>query len=361
MLLLFWVFKYDCNITVTLKCLNTLYHIGKEKMKNNIVAFISVALLSISTLAQAQITGAGATFPAPIYSKWAESYIKETGNKINYTPVGSSGGINQINKKTIDFGATDDPVSKEQLQQNNQYQFPTVIGGIVAIFNLPNITSEQIVLDGKTLADIYEGKITRWNHEDLVKLNPTIKMPDIAITVVVRADGSGTTAVFTDYLSMVSPTFKESTGSSKTVSWKPKSMVAGKGNAGVSAMVTKISGSIGYVEYAFAKQAKISYTKMKNRKGEIISADDLTFAKSATGANWNVPGMAANLNNLDGWPITSATYIIIYPKDEKSKAVVEFWRWVFAKGDKDAIDLDYVPLPKNAKDRILNDFKQMGL
>lgn len=330
-------------------------------MSKNLIALISGLLISMSVFAQNQITGAGATFPAPIYSKWAESYSKDTGNKINYTPVGSSGGITQINKKTIDFGATDDPVSKEQLEKNNQFQFPTVIGGIVPIFNIPNISSGQLVLDGKTLADIYEGKITKWNHEAIVKLNPNLKLPDLNITTVVRSDGSGTTAVFTDYLTLVSSTFKESTGAGKTVNWKLTNMVAGKGNAGVAAMVTKISGSIGYVEYAFAKQAKIPYTKMKNKTGEIISADDVTFAKSAAEADWSVSGMAANLNNLSGWPITSATFIIVYPKAEKSKQVAEFWRWVFSKGDKEAIELDYVPLPKNVKDRVLDDFKKLGL
>lgn len=326
-----------------------------------ILALVSTLGICFSAYAQSQITGAGATFPAPIYSKWAESYNKDTGNKINYTPVGSSGGITQINKKTVDFGATDDPVSQDQLQQNNQYQFPTVIGGIVAIFNIQGISTGQITLDGKTLADIYEGKITKWNHESIAKLNPNVKLPDMNITVVVRSDGSGTTAVFTDYLSMVSQSFKESTGMGKTVNWKPSTLVAGRGNAGVAAMVTKIQGAIGYVEYAFAKQAKIAYTKMKNKTGEIVSADDLTFAKSAAAGNWNVPGMATNLNNLDGWPITSATFIIIYPKDEKSKQVADFWRWVFAKGDKEAIDLDYVPLPKSVKDRVLSDFKTLGL
>jgi phosphate transport system substrate-binding protein len=330
-------------------------------MIKKVLAFVSTAAICFSAIAQTQITGAGATFPAPIYAKWAESYNKDTGNKINYTPTGSSGGINQINKKTVAFGATDDPVSQEQLQQNNQFQFPTVIGGIVAIFNLPGISTGQIVLDGKTLADIYEGKITKWNDAAIANLNPSIKLPDMAITVIVRSDGSGTTAVFTDYLSMVSTTFKESTGPGKVVSWKPTNLVGGRGNAGVAAMVTKVQGSIGYVEYAFAKQAKIPYTKMKNRTGEIVSADDVTFAKSAAGANWNVPGMSANLNNLDGWPITSATFIIIYPKDEKSKQVADFWRWVFAKGDKEAIDLDYVPLPKNVKDKIIADFKRLGL
>lgn len=330
-------------------------------MKKLIIGIFTI-ILSVSALAQMSATGTGATFPAPIYAKWAQTYHAETGNRINYTPVGSSGGINQINKRTVDFGATDDPVSSNELVKNGQYQFPTIIGGIVAIYNLKGIASEEIVLDGKTLADIYEGKITKWNDPVLVKLNPKVKLPDMAITVVVRSDGSGTTAVFTDYLSMVSDSFKTNIGPGKVVNWRAKNLVAGRGNAGVAANVTKIEGAIGYVEYAFAKQAKISYSTMFNRKGEIIRADDLTFAKSAEMGNWNVPGLAANLNNLDGWPITSASFVIIYEKDPgNNKAVIDFWRWVFAKGDKEAIDLDYVPLPKNVKDRVLADFKRLGL
>lgn len=318
-------------------------------------------MLTVTVHAQPTVTGAGATFPAPMYSKWAEVYNKETGVKINYAPVGSSGGINQINKRTVDFGASDDPVAQKDLAQNGQYQFPTVIGGIVIIFNLKGIESEKLVLDGKTVADIYEGKITKWNDAAIEKLNPAVKLPNLAITVATRSDGSGTTAVFTDYLTMVSPSFKESTGSAKSVNWKPANIVAGRGNAGVSAMVTKIEGAIGYVEYAFAKQAKIPYTIMLNRKGERVSADDSTFAKSADGANWNVPGMAANLNNLDGWPMTAATFVIIYEKDPgNNRAVVDFWRWAYAKGDKDAAALDYVPLPKSVKDRVLADFKRLG-
>jgi phosphate transport system substrate-binding protein len=326
-----------------------------------LLAFISALLVSGSVYAQTSITGAGATFPAPIYSKWAEVYNKETGVKVNYTPIGSSGGITQINKRTVDFGASDDPVAQKDLAQNGQYQFPTVIGGLVAIFNIKGIESEKIVLDGKTLADIYEGKITKWNDAAIAKLNPEIKLPDLAITVVVRSDGSGTTAVFTDYLVMVSSSFKESTGTAKSVNWKPAILVAARGNAGVAANVTKIEGAIGYVEYAFAKQAKIPYTIMLNRKGEKVRADDETFAKSAAGGNWAVPGMAANLNNLDGWPMTAATFVIIYEKDPgNNRAVTDFWRWVYAKGDKEAAALDYVPLPKSVKDRVLADFKRLG-
>jgi phosphate transport system substrate-binding protein len=326
-----------------------------------VLALVAALACTVTVYAQTSITGAGATFPAPIYSKWADGYKKATGNNLNYQGIGSSGGIKQINTKTVDFGASDDPVSQKDLAQNGQYQFPTVIGGLVIIFNIKGIESEKITLDGKTLADIYEGKITKWNDAAIVKLNPEVKLPDLVITVITRSDGSGTTAVFTDYLTMVSSSFKESTGSGKTVNWKPANMVGGRGNAGVAAMVTKVEGGIGYVEYAFAKQAKIPYTIMLNRKGEKIRADDDTFAKSAAGGNWDVPGMAANLNNLDGWPMTATTFVIIYEKDPgNNRAVVDFWRWVYANGDKDATTLDYVPLPKSVKDRILADFKRLG-
>lgn len=326
-----------------------------------LLASLLLSVASISVYAQSSITGAGATFPAPIYAKWAASYNLETGVRVNYTPVGSSGGITQINKKTVDFGATDDPVSQEQLQQNKQYQFPTVIGGLVAIFNIKGITANSLVLSGQVLADIYEGKITNWNDQQISKLNPSLQLPNLAITVVTRSDGSGTTAVFTDYLSKVSDSFRKSTGVGKTVNWLPKTIVAGRGNAGVSAMVTQISGSIGYVEYAFAKQAKIPYSSMLNKNNIKVVAGDESFANSAKEANWNVPGMSANLNNLSGWPIVSATFIIVYEKDHGNvKAVANFVKWIYEKGDKEALDLDYVPLPKNVKDKVLEDFVKMG-
>jgi len=305
-----------------------------------------------ATIAQAQITGAGATFPAPIYSKWAAAYNKETGVTVNYSPIGSGGGVTQIEAKTVDFGASDDPSSDARLKDKGLYQFPSVIGGLVAVVNLKGIEAGKMVLDGKTLADIYQGKINKWNDPAITKLNAGLTFPDAAINVVVRSDSSGTTAVFTDYLSKVNAEFKSGTGTGKTVTWKPANLTGGKGNAGVAANVQQLPNSIGYVEYAFAKQSKLTHVAMKNRKGVVVQPDDLTFAESAKAADWSVPNMSVNLNDLDGWPITAATFILIYPTGEKTKQVTKFFDWVYTKGDKDAVDLDYVPLPQKVKDQV---------
>jgi len=320
---------------------------------------IGILLVAAAFAAQAQITGAGATFPAPIYSKWAAAYNKETGITVNYNPIGSGGGVTQIEAKTVDFGASDDPTSDTRLKDKGLYQFPSVIGGITPVINIKGIEAGKMILDGKTLADIYQGKITKWNDAAIVKLNPGLALPDAAINVVVRADSSGTTAVFTDYLSKVNADFKASTGVGKTVTWKPTNLTAGKGNAGVAANVQQLAGSIGYVEYAFAKQSKLTYVAMKNRKGVVVQPDDLTFAESAKTADWSVPNMSVNLNDLDGWPITAATFILVYPTGEKTKQVTKFFEWVYTKGDKDAVDLDYVPLPQKVKDQVRADWAKL--
>jgi len=312
-----------------------------------------------TSIASAQITGAGATFPAPIYSKWAAAYNKETGTTVNYNPIGSGGGVTQIEAKTVDFGASDDPTPDARLKDKGLYQFPSVIGGLVAVVNIKGIEAGKMVLDGKTLADIYQGKISKWNDPAIVKLNAGLAFPDAAINVVARSDSSGTTAVFTDYLSKVNPEFKAGTGSGKTVTWKPTNLTGGKGNAGVAANVQQLPNSIGYVEYAFAKQSKLVHVAMKNRKGAIVQPDDLTFAESAKSADWSVPNMAVNLNDLDGWPITAATFILIYPTGEKTKQVTKFFDWVYTKGDKDATDLDYVPLPQRVKDQVRADWAKL--
>ena len=319
----------------------------------------SIFALLISTTSYAQITGAGATFPAPIYSKWAAAYNKETGTTVNYNPVGSGGGVTQIINKTVDFGASDDPTPDAKLKEVGLYQFPSVIGGIVPVINIKGIEPGKMILDGKTLADIYQGKIAKWNDPAIVKLNPGLTLPDTAINVVVRADSSGTTAVYTDYLSKVNPDFKTGTGAGKTVTWKPVNLSAGKGNAGVAANVQQLQFSIGYVEYAFAKQSKLTHVAMKNRKGVVVQPDDLTFAEAAKTADWSVPNMAVNLNDLDGWPITAATFILIYPTGEKTKQVTKFFDWVYTKGDKDATDLDYVPLPQKVKDQVRVDWLKL--
>jgi len=313
-----------------------------------------VTLLSacaLSSHAQVSITGAGATFPAPVYSRWAADYHKETGNQINYSSIGSSGGIRQMEAKTTDFGASDDPVSPEDLVKKGWQQFPAVIGGIVVVVNLKGFQPGEIVLDGQTVADIYEGKILNWNHPQIAKLNPKLKLPDQPITVVVRADGSGTTAVFTDYLAQVSSSFKDNIGVGKTVNWKLTQVIAGKGNAGVAAMVQNVVGGIGYVEYAFAKQGKLTHAAMLN-KGKIVQPDDVTFKEAASSANWNVPGLAVNLNNRDGWPITAATFILLRNDGANNVEVIKFFDWAFTKGNRQAEDLDYVPLPDSVKNQI---------
>ena len=302
------------------------------------------------------ITGAGATFPEPVYTKWASDYNKETGVKVNYGAIGSSGGIKQMENDTVDFGATDDAVTQSDLTSKQWHQFPAVIGGVVLVVNLKGFKAGEIVLDGTTTANIFEGKITNWNDPAIKKLNPKLNLPDQAITTIVRSDGSGTTAVFTNYLSQVSKSFKDSVGEGKSVSWKNKNLAAGKGNAGVGAMVQNLSGSIGYVEYAFAKQGKMTYTAMLN-KNKVVQPDDTTFKQAAESANWQVPGMAVNLNNKDGWPITAATFILVKKEGGKNtQSVLKFFDWAFNRGDASATNLDYVPLPEKVKVQIRADW-----
>lgn len=324
-------------------------------MKKLFVTLLSVCALTAH--AQVSITGAGATFPAPVYSRWAADYHKETGNQINYSSIGSSGGIKQLEARTVDFGASDDPVSPEDLIKRGWQQFPAVIGGVVMVVNLKGFQPGQIVLDGQTVADIYEGKILNWNHAQIAKLNPKLKLPDQPITVVVRADGSGTTAVFTDYLAQVSSSFKDTVGVGKTVNWKLTQVIGGKGNAGVAAMVQNVVGGIGYVEYAFAKQGKLTHVAMLN-KGKIVQPDDLSFKEAASTADWNVPGLAVNLNNRDGWPITAATFILLRNDGTNNSEVVKFFDWAFTRGNQQAQDLDYVPLPDHVKNQIRSQWTQ---
>ena len=319
-------------------------------MKKLLVTLL--AAVAVTAQAQVTITGAGATFPAPVYSKWAAEYNRETKMQINYGSIGSSGGIKQMEGKTVDFGATDDPVSQEELVKRGWHQFPTVIGGVVLVANLKGFQPGQIVLDGKIIADIYMGKITNWNDPAIKKLNPTLTFPDLTLTSIVRSDGSGTTAVFTNYLAQVNKEFKDTVGEGKSVSWKSKSMAAGKGNAGVAAVVQNIAGSIGYVEYAFAKQGKMTHVGMLHR-GKVVQPDDSTFKQAADGADWSVPGMAVNLNNKDGWPITAATFVLVQREGGKNtQEVLKFFDWAYSKGDKAALDLDYVPLPDKVKTQI---------
>jgi phosphate transport system substrate-binding protein len=321
---------------------------------------LAMLLATAAFAVQAQtVSGAGATFPAPVYSKWASEYNKETGVKINYQSMGSGAGIKQIEAKTVDFGATDDPLSADVVKEKGYYQFPVVIGGVVPVVNIKGIEPGKLVLDGKTLADIFRGEIKMWDAPAIAKLNKGINLPNIPITLVVRADASGTTAVFTDYLAQVSEEFKKEVGAGKSVSWKGSSITAGKGNAGVAAFTQQMQGTIGYVEYAYVKQAKMTYVAMLN-KGKVVHPDDTTFAEAAKTADWKVPGMAVNLNNKGGWPITAATFVIVYREGiANTKEVIKFFDWAFSKGDKLAEDLDYVALPNDVKSQIRKDWTQI--
>lgn len=322
---------------------------------------ILLALLAIFTtpVLAADITGAGATFPYPIYAKWAEGYKKVTGVGLNYQSIGSSGGVRQINAKTVTFGASDAPVSGAELDQRGQVQFPAVLGGVVPVVNIDGVKAGEMRLTGVMLAEIFMGKITKWNDPKIVALNPALKLPNQNITVVHRADGSGTTFIFTDYLNEVSQDWRATVGKGAAVKWPAASSVGGKGNEGVAANVQRVKGSIGYVEYAYAKKNKIPHTKLENRNGLYVDPDDSTFAVAAANADWfSVPGMGISLVNQRGgqaWPITGASFIIMYkdPADKKSsQEVLKFFDWAWKNGNKDALELDYVPLPDSLTNRI---------
>lgn len=314
-------------------------------MKKLIVTLLAAFAVS----AQAQtINGAGATFPAPLYSKWADAYFKETKIKLNYQSIGSSAGIKQIESKTVIFGASDMPLKDDRLAALGVVQFPTVIGGVVPVVNLKDVNPGELKLTGQVLADIYLGKITKWNDPAIVKLNPNSKLTNQDIAVVRRADGSGTTFLWTNYLSKVSNEWKEQVGEGTAVNWKLG--IGGKGNEGVAAMVRQLSGSIGYVEYAYVKQAKMNWVQMQNKENVWVAPDDLTFKAAAANATWSKSffQVLTDQPGKNSWPITGATFIIMYMKNENTRAAedaVKFFRWAFANGDKMAEELDYVPLP----------------
>lgn len=327
-------------------------------MKKSILTLLAALGFAVSAQAQV-ITGAGATFPYPIYSKWAETYKATSGVSLNYQSIGSSGGIRQINANTVAFGATDAPVSGADLDQRGQVQFPAVLGGVVPIFNLEGFRPGELRVSGTVLAEIFMGRITKWNDPKIVALNPGRTMPNQNITVVHRADGSGTTFIFTDYLNEVSQDWRATVGKGASVKWPAASSVGGKGNEGVAANVERVKGAVGYVEYAYAKKNRIPHFKMENRNGLYVDPDDTTFAAAAANADWwSVPGMGISLVNQRGtsaWPITGASFIIMYrePKDKKaSQDVLKFFDWSFKNGKKDALDLDYVPLPDSLTNQI---------
>ena len=328
-----------------------------------ILAVIAASVYLMSPSANAQtITGAGATFPFPIYSKWSEAYKEKTNVELNYQSIGSSGGIKQIKAATVDFGATDAPLKGDELTAIGLVQFPTVLGGVVPIINVEGIKPGELQLTGEVLAEVYLGTITHWNDAKIAALNPKVKLPAESITVVHRADGSGTTFIFTDYLNEVSKPWAEKMGKGAAVKWPAASSVGGKGNEGVAANVGRVKNSIGYVEYAYAKKNKMTYVKLQNRDGNVVGPDDSTFAAAAAGADWfSTPGMGISLVNQKGaqsWPITGATFILMYrePKNTKnSQETIKFFDWAFVNGAKMSADLDYVPLPKAVTDRIRSD------
>lgn len=328
------------------------------KLMRNTVAGIVAATFSLtamSAFAASNLTGAGGTFPAPVYAKWADAYQKATGNQVNYQGIGSSGGVKQIIAKTVDFGASDAPLSEDDLQKNGLFQFPTVIGGVVLAVNIPGIKSGQLTLDGTTLGDIYLGKIKKWNDAAITKLNPGVKLPDTNIAVVRRADGSGTSFVFTSYLSKVSSEWKEKIGVGSTVNWPVG--LGGKGNDGVAAFVQRLPGAIGYVEYAYAKQNNLAYTKLVDADGKSISPTEASFSAAAKGADWKKT-FAQDLTYQKGdnaWPISSTTFILVY-KEQANAAngaeVLKFFDWSYKNGGKLTTDLDYATLPESVVEQV---------
>jgi phosphate transport system substrate-binding protein len=320
------------------------------QFRQEIWALAVVAALVGSPVRAADITGAGATFPYPIYAKWADAYKKATGVGMNYQSIGSGGGIKQITAKTVDFGASDAPMKGEDLEKNGLVQFPAIMGGVVPVYNLKGIKPGDIKLSGALLADIYLGKVKTWNDPAIAKLNPGVALPTQAISTVNRSDGSGTTFLFTNYLSKVNADWKSAVGEGTAVKWP--SGVGGKGNEGVANYVARIDGSIGYVEYAYAKQNKLSHAQMLNKDGQLVAPSDDSFKAAAAGADWNsVPGMGVVLTDQPGkasWPITGASFILIHKvqeKPENGKEVLRFFDWSFKNGAKMADDLDYVPMP----------------
>lgn len=327
-------------------------------MKRNFLKSIAAAAVAMTGFAlptfasAADITGAGATFPYPMYAKWAEVYKKETGVGLNYQSIGSSGGIKQIRAKTVTFGATDAPVKGEELDRDAMVQFPAIIGGTVPVVNLEGFKPGELRVTGPVLADMFMGKITKWNDAKLAELNPGKKLPDQSITIVHRADGSGTTFNWTDYLSAVSPEWSQKVGKGAAVKWPADSSVGGKGNEGVAANVNRVKGALGYVEYAYVKKNNMNFMQLQNKDGKYVSPDDTTFAAAAAGVDWfSVPGMGVSMVNAKGansWPVTTASFILMY-KDPADKAAsqeaLKFFSWAFKNGKKLAVDLDYVPLP----------------
>ena len=331
------------------------------------VAAIGLSALAATSWA-ADITGAGATFPYPIYAKWAEAYKKETGTGLNYQSIGSSGGIRQIRAKTVTFGASDAPVPGADLDKDGMVQFPAIIGGTVPVINLDGFKPGELRITGPVMAEMFMGKITKWNDAKFAALNPGKTLPDQAITVVHRADGSGTTYNWTDYLTAISKEWADTVGRGAAVKWPAASSVGGKGNEGVAANVNRVKGAIGYVEYAYVKKNNMNFMQLQNADGKYVSPDDLTFAAAAAGADWfSMPGMGISMVNAKGassWPVSTASFILMYkdPSDKNlSKEALKFFDWAFKNGKTMAAELDYVALPdaltKQIRERVWTQIK----
>lgn len=312
----------------------------------------ALGICAATAAAAADITGAGATFPYPVYSKWAEAYKAKTGTGMNYQSIGSGGGIKQITAKTVDFGASDMPLKPEVLEKDGLVQFPTVMGGVVPVVNLPGIKAGEMKLTGKVLADIYLGKIKKWSDPAIAQINKGVKLPDTDITAVNRSDGSGTTFIFTNYLSKVSPEWKTKVGNAVSVAWPAPNAAGGKGNEGVASFVQRLKNSIGYVEYAYAKQNKLAYVLLENREGQFVKPYDKSFQSAAAGADWkHSPGFYEILTDepgKDSWPITGATFILMHKSQANAasaKDVLKFFDWAYKDGDQLALGLDYIPMP----------------
>ncbi|HEY7296800.1 MAG TPA: phosphate ABC transporter substrate-binding protein PstS [Xanthobacteraceae bacterium] len=323
-----------------------------------------IVVAALTPASAAEISGAGATFPYPIYAKWADAYKKETGTGLNYQSIGSGGGIKQIQTGTVTFGASDMPLPKAQLDKDGLAQFPTVMGGVVPVVNLPGVTPGELILDGQTVARIYLGEIKTWNDAAIAKLNPNVRLPAQAIVVVHRSDGSGTTFLFTDYLSKVNAKWKADVGASTAVEWPTG--IGAKGNEGVSGNLEQAKGAIGYVEYAYAKQNRLGFVKMVNKDGKVVTPEAATFVAAAANANWEgTPGFGVILTDQPGaesWPIAGATFILMRKKAQKpadSATALKFFAWAYKSGSKMAEDLDYVPMPAKVIAAIENSWSEI--
>lgn len=340
---------YSCTIFPT----NRKGVLMKSTFKASISIVMGAALMSFAALSAAQdVTGAGASFPAPLYAKWAADYNKATSIKINYQSVGSGAGIRQIEAKTVDFGASDAPLKDEELAKKGLMQFPTVIGGVVPVVNIKGIAPGQLKLTGQVLGDIYLGKVTKWTDPAIKALNPTLALPDAAIAPVRRADGSGTSFIFTNYLSKANAEWKTKVGDGTAVNWPVGA--GGKGNEGVAAFVGRLPNSIGYVEYAYVKQNKMAFAQMKNADGNFVSPDDTSFKAAAAGAEWSKSfyQILTEQPGKDAWPLTGATFILmqkVQDKPAQAASSLKFFQWAYKNGDQTAAALDYVPMPANVK------------